>query len=204
MPVLLHRSPQELLLSLLLLCAIPSRTEAQQPFVHGSDILFRIRTDRKGYNIGDQIVIHYTIKNISNAAIDVPRSQWEVKCGNPPHLWSLLEDGSGKHYEPGYMGSCLGPIPPDRMSLPERMHMDAVLLKPGQEATGSFSFESEIFANELKAGVYRLEAILYGWNLPFDNSQLHELRGMGAPFLGGETAAFSQIELHRGAKSSQH
>jgi hypothetical protein len=47
----------------------------QQPFVHGSDIRFSIRTDRRAYNVGDQIVIHYTIKNVSNGALYVPASQ---------------------------------------------------------------------------------------------------------------------------------
>jgi len=176
------------------------RTQAQQPFVHANDVLFRIRTDSKAYKIGDQVVIHYAIKNVSNGALYVPRSQWEVKCGSPPHLWSHLEDGSGKHYEPGYGGSCLGPSAADRMSVSQRMRRDAVLLQPGQEVTGSFDFDSKIFANDLTPGVYRLEAALYGWNLSFDNNQLVELAGMGAPFLIGECAASSQVELHRGEK----
>lgn len=68
------------------------KRQAQQPFAHSSDVLFRIRIDRKEYNIGDEISIHYTIKNVSNGALYVPRSQWEVKCANPPHLWARLED----------------------------------------------------------------------------------------------------------------
>lgn len=200
MPVLKHPSPVRVFLAVLFLCAIPAQTQAQQPFVHGSDVLFRIRIDRKGYNIGDEISIHYTIKNGSNGALYVPRSQWEVKCGNPPHLWARLEDGSGKHYEPGYMGSCIGPNPTDRMTLTERMQRDAVLLKPGQETTGFFSFDSKIFRDQLKPGVYRLEAVLYGWNLPFDSTQLHDLAGMGAPFLIGESDAVAGVELLSGGK----
>lgn len=188
-----HRALARARLSLLLLCATPYY--AQQPFVHGGDLGFTIRIERKKYNIGDQIVIHYAIKNVSHGALYVPRSQWEVKCGNPPHLWSRLEDRSGKHYEPGYAGSCLGPSPIDRMTLSERMRKDAVLLKPGDETTGSFIFDSKVFLDELKPGVYRLEAVLYGWNLAFDNSQLHELSGIGAPLLIGEIAATSQLEL---------
>jgi hypothetical protein len=190
----------ELLVCLLLLCAVAPTTQAQQPFVHSNDVVFSIRTDSKGYKIGDQIVIHYTIKNVSNGVLYVPRSQWEVKCGNPPHLWSWLEDSSGKHYEPGYAFSCLGPSPVDRMSVSERMRKDALLLKPGQDVTGSFNFDSKIFAHELKQGVYRLEAVLYGWNLPFDNNQLSQLAGMGAPFLIGESAASTQVELRRDGK----
>ena len=49
-----------------------SAAVAQQPFVHGNDIRFSIRTDRRAYNIGDQVVIHYTIKNVSNGALYVP------------------------------------------------------------------------------------------------------------------------------------
>jgi hypothetical protein len=172
----------------------------QQPFVHGNDIRFSIRTDRRAYNIGDQVIIHYTIKNVSNAALYVPATQWEIKCGNPPHLWSGLEDSSGKHYEPGYGGDCAGPDPVDRLRVAERMRKDALLLKPGQAATGSFTFDSKVFADSLKPGAYRLEAILYGWNLPFDNSQLSELAGMGAPFLIGESTASSSIELSGGRR----
>lgn len=70
------------------------------------------------------------------------------------------------------------------------------MLKPGQKVTGSFSFDSKIFVNQLKPGTYRLEAILYGWNLPFDATQLSELAGMGAPFLIGENHASSEVKLH--------
>ncbi len=163
--------------------------------MHGNDIRFSIRTARRAYRIGDQVLIGYTVKNISNASLYIPATQWEIKCGNSPHLWSRLEDSSGKHYEPGFGGSCLGPNAVDRMSLPERMRKDALLLKPGESMTGSFRFDSKIFVNSLKPGKYRLEAVLYGWNMPFDNSQLAELAGMGAPFLIGENTASSTVEL---------
>ena len=106
-----------------------------------------------------------------DAALYVPAAQWEIKCGNNPHLWSRLEDHLGKHYEPGYAGSCLGPNPVDRMSLSERMREDASLLEPGQHVTGSFTLDSSVFDGRLKPGAYRLEAILYGWNQRFDNAQ---------------------------------
>jgi hypothetical protein len=86
------------------------------------------------------------------------------------------------------------------MTLPERTQRDAVLLRPGREATGSFSFDSKIFLDQLRPGVYRLEAVLYGWNLPFDSNQLHDLAGMGTPFLLGESDAVSQVELFIGGK----
>jgi hypothetical protein len=180
----------------MLFTAGPAQALGQgQPFVHGSDVQFSIRIDHRAHNIGDKIVIHYTIKNVSNGSLYVPASQWEIKCGNNPHLWSLIEDSSGKHYEPGFGGSCLGPNPIDRMSVSERMRKDALLLRPGQVASGSFSFDSEVFAASLKPGAYRLEALLYGWNKPFDDFQLSELARMGSPFLIGESAASLRVEL---------
>ena len=199
-PVLvLHRSSAAVLIALILV-AVPGEMNGQQPFVDGNDIRFSIRTDRRAYNLGDQIVIHYTIKNISNGTLYVPASQWEIKCVSPPHLWSRLEDSSGKHYEPGCGGSWMGPNPVDQMSISERMRKDALLLKPGQAVTGSFSFDFKVFADSLKPGAYRLEVVLYGWNLSFDNSQLSELAGMGAPFLIGESTASSRVELRGGGK----
>lgn len=193
----LIRGPQtRVLFFALLLCAPSNRALAQQPFVHSSDVHFSIRTDSKEFYVGDQIVIHYTIRNISNGALYVPRSQWEIKCGNPPHFWSRVEDSSGKHYEPGYAFSCLSPSAADEMSVSERMQKDTVLLKPGQEATGSFSFNSNVFGNELRPGNYRLEAVMNGWNIAFDKKQLSELARMGAPFFIGESAAFLQVEFH--------
>ena len=84
------------------------------------------------------------------------------------------------------------------MSISERMRKDALLLKPGQSVTGSFSFDSEVFSDGLKPGAYRLEAVLYGWNLSFDESQRSELAGMGAPFLKGERTASLAIEFRDG------
>jgi hypothetical protein len=187
-------------IALIFFFAVPAKTDGQQPFVHGNDIRFSIRTARRAYSIGDQVLIGYTIRNVSNAPLYIPATQWETKCGNPPHLWSRLEDSSGKRYEPGYGGSCLGPNAVDRMSLPERMRKDALLLKPGQSVTGSFRFDSEVFVDSLKPGKYRLESVLYGWNMSFDHSQLTELAGMGAPFLIGESTASSAVELRARGK----
>ncbi len=198
--LLVDRSSATALIVLIFLFAISAETHGQQPFVHGNDIRFSIRTDRRAYNIGDQVVIHYVIKNVSNGALYVPATQWEIKCGNPPHLWSRLEDSSGKHYEPGYASSCGSPNPVEQMSVSERMRKDALLLKPGQEVTGSFSFDSKVFSDNLKSGTYRLEAVLYGWNLLFDNSQLSELAGMGAPFLIGESTASLPVALRGGGR----
>lgn len=168
--------------------------QAQQSFVHGSDIAFAIRTDRTQYSMAEAIVIRYTIKNVSNGALFVPKSQWGTRCGEPPYLWARLEDKSGKHYEPGYAGDCLGPIPDDRMSVPERMQKDAVLLKPGQAVHESFTFQTKVFGG-LKPGSYRLEAVLYGWTPPFSTSELSALNRMGAPFLIGEAHATTRVAL---------
>jgi hypothetical protein len=81
------------------------------------------------------------------------------------------------------------------MSLSERMRRDALLLKPSQAATGSFTLDSSVLEDSLKPGAYRLEAVLYGWNQPYDNSQLSELARMGAPFLIGESNASLIVEL---------
>ena len=181
-------------------CSAPLTLEAQQPFVHGSDVAFTVWTDQTRYSIGKPIVVHYAVKNISNGALFVPSSQWDVRCGAPPHFWARLEDTSGKHYEPGYGGSCLGPNPLDRMSIAERMRKDAVLLKPGQSVRGSFTFDPEVF-RDLNAGTYRLEAVLYGWNLAFSESELTELSAMGAPFLTGERHSTTHIDLQAASKN---
>lgn len=75
------------------------------------------------------------------------------------------------------------------------MRKDALLLIPSEAASGSFSFDSKVFADSLRPGAYRLETVLYGWNQPFDNTQLSELAEMGAPFLIGESTATLPIEL---------
>jgi hypothetical protein len=196
--ILVRRSSAAILIALIFSLVMSAEANGQQLFVDGNDIRFSIRIDPRTYNVGDQIIIRYTIENVSNGALYVPASQWEIKCGNSPHLWSQLEDGSGKHYEPGYGGSCAGGGPIDRMSISERMRKDALLLKPGQSVTGTFTYYSSVFADKLRPGVYRLEAILYGWNERYDNSQLSELSKMGAPFLTGECNASTHIELKQG------
>lgn len=183
------------------LCAAPVCVQGQQPFVRGSDVRFTIRTDHNRYEVGETILIRYTVKNVSNGAFFVPKTQWDIRCGDPPHVWARIEDSSGKHYEPGYGGSCLGPSQFDKMTLTERMQRDAVLLKPGQSMSGSFTFESKVLG-KLKPGPYRLEGVLYGWGSirRFSDSELSELDKMGAPFLLGEAHSVSQIELKSASK----
>ena len=177
----------------------PVPVQGQQAFVRGSDVAFTIQAHGQRHEVGQPIVIRYTLTNVSNGALFVPKSQWDIRCGDPPHLWARLEDSSGKHYEAGYGGSCLGPSREERMSLSERMRKDAVLLKPGQSVSGSFRLELQVLGN-LKPGSYRLEAVLYGWNRHFRDSELLELHGITSPFLIGEAHATTQIELHGASK----
>jgi hypothetical protein len=182
----------------LLLFCLATILQAQQPFVHGSDIAFAIRTDQTKYALAETITIRYTVKNVSNGALFFPISQWGIRCSDPPHLWARLEDKSGKHYEPGYAGDCLGLE--DRMSVPEGMRKDAVLLKPGQVVRGSFTFQPKVFG-DLKPGSYRLEAIVYGWNPSLSTAELSELNRMGAAFFIGEAHAITQVDLQRAFKN---
>jgi hypothetical protein len=196
----MHRQIQWLMM-FLIVSSLAVILEAQQPFVHGSDVAFAIRTDQTKYVMGEPIIIRYTVKNVSNGALFVPKSQWGIRCGDTPHLWARLEDNSGKHYEPGYGFSCLvGPSPEDRMSVSERMQKDAVLVRPGQAVRGSFTFQPKVLS-DLKPGSYRLEAVLYGWNLSFNTSELSELQRMVAPFLIGETHAITHVELQAASKN---
>ena len=189
-----QHSAGRLSVTALLYLALLVDAAAQQPFVHANAVAFSIRTDQKQYQIGDQIVIHYTIRNVSNGPIFVPRSQWDIECASPPHLWAALEASSGKYFEPGYAGSCLGSVG-EHMKVTEKMAKDALLLKPGQSVNGHFDFDSRIFVRELQPGVYRLKATLYGWNGSYTLTEQAELSKMGAPLLIGEAHATIQIKL---------
>jgi hypothetical protein len=168
----------------------------QDLFVPANDVSFTITPERKSYKSGEQIVFKYRVTNISNSALFVPRTVWEVKCLNPPHVWAWLESSTGKHFIPGYAGSCLGPDPVDKLDAAERMGKDAVLLKPMGYIEGSFTLDTRIFIKELKPGAYRLEAALYGWkDERLDEAERTSLATMKYPFLRGELAASQNIEL---------
>lgn len=165
-------------------------------FVPANDASFTITPKRKTYKIGEKVDFTYRVRNVSHAEIFVPRTVWEVKCGNPPHVRVWLEDNTGKHFIPGWAGSCLGPDPIDKLSAAQRMKKDAVLVKPMAYIEGSFDFDTNIFIKELKPGRYRLEAVLYGWKSErFDEAQGLSLETMKHPFLSGELAASQSIEL---------
>src|SRR5208337_3371771 len=75
-------------------------------FVPANNVSFTISTEQSSYRAGEQITLKYTITNISDAPLYVPR-EWEVKCPASPHVWAWFEDSSGQHFRPGYGGSVL-------------------------------------------------------------------------------------------------
>ena len=94
-------------------------------FVPASDVSFKISNEQNSYEAGQSITLKYRAKNISNAALFVPRES-EATCPASPHLWAWFEDSSGKHFVPGYGGDCS----PKPQTIHERMSKEAVLLKP--------------------------------------------------------------------------
>ncbi len=140
---------------------------AQEPFAHANDVAFSIRTEQKHYEIGDKIVVSYTITNVSNGPVTVPRSAWDPDCTNGPHLYARLEDSSGRHYVGGSGGSCTGWEGFQSRNPADKLAQVALILKPGQSASGTFTYDSGAFSNELKPGTYRLEAALSGGGRPF-------------------------------------
>lgn len=176
---------------------------AQEPFAHANDVAFSIRTEQKHYEIGEKIVVSYTIKNVGNGPLFVPRSQWDTACSGAPRFWALLENSSGQHFEPGFIGGGLGAKDCGDVSLSEWLNKDAVLLKPQQSVAGTFVFEfppgSGTFTRTLKPGLYRLEALLYGWNAPLTELQRGGLSRIQGSLLIGEANATTQIELTKPA-----
>jgi hypothetical protein len=172
---------------------------AQDHFAHANDVVFSISTDQKKFRIGEQIKINYTITNVGNGPLYVPRSQWDTACGAPPHLWALLENSSGKHFEPGWIGRGLGVKECNKLTVSEWLKNDAVLLKPQQSVSGTFDFQfppgKGPFTQYLKPGTYRLESLLYGWNVAFTESQRRDLDAIPGSLLVGDAHATTQIEL---------
>ena len=121
--------------------------DAQQLFVPANDVSFTIRCERKAYKLGDPVVFTYEVRNVSRGAVFVPRGVWDTKCPSAPHVWAWFEDASGKHFIPGYAGSCLGS---NEATVSERMKQDAVLLRPGEVDRGAFTLETKTFKSDLK------------------------------------------------------
>jgi hypothetical protein len=166
----------------------------KETFAPASDVSFKISTDRSRYRTGEPIVLKYRIKNISNASLYVPR-EWEATCPASPHLWAWFEDSSGKHFVPGYGGSCSsGP-----KTISERMSKEAVLLKPGEHLDGTFRLDTKLFG--LKPGAYRIEAALSGWTEEkFSDTERDELAQMASRFMTGEVPESTSITLTANAK----
>ena|ERR1022692_3829380 len=88
---------------LVFLAAIASGQK--ETFVPANDVSFTVATERRRYQVKEQVIVRYEITNISNGSVYVPR-EWDVKCPASPHIWAWLENGSGQHFIPGYAGDC--------------------------------------------------------------------------------------------------
>ena len=162
----------------------------KETFVPANDVSFTVTTDRSTYTAGEQIYLKYEIANVSNAAVYVPR-EWDAQCPATPHIWAWFESGSGRHFVPGYGGSCFRSV----QTLTARMQKEAVLLKPGQRLEGTLRMDTTLFGG-LKSGAYRLEASVSGWReSDFTPAQQSELAEMGTAFIRGEVPASTRITL---------
>lgn len=171
---------------LLLLTAFAQK----ETFVPPNDVSFTVTSERRTYKVGEKVSLKYEIVNISNAAVYIPR-EWDAQCPSTPHIWAWFESTTGKHFIPGYAGSCSS----SPQSLTERMQKESVLLKPGQRLQGTITMDTSLFGG-LTPGIYRLEASLTGWKEnDFTPAQQSELAKMGASFMRGELPASAHITL---------
>jgi|SRR5580692_2479711 hypothetical protein len=164
----------------------------EETLVPANDVSFTATTEASSYKAGEQVIVRYEIRNISNGSVYVPR-EWDSKCPASPHIWAWFENSSGQHFVPGYAGDCS----PSHQTVMERMKRDAVLLKPGQRLEGHLSLQTTLFGG-MKPGAYRIEAVLYGWSdKDFDEHELKELQTMHGRFMRGEVPASTRIKLTR-------
>lgn len=162
----------------------------KETFVPANDVSFSITIAPNHYPVGERIQVTYRILNISKGALHVPRA-WEAKCPSGPHVWAWFENSAGKHFMPGYAGSCMS----NPQTVSERMTKEAVLLKPGERLEGSLQLDTTLFSG-LPPGAYRVEAVLYGWNdKDFTDAERLALSKIGNPFLRGEIPASARITL---------
>lgn len=190
------RSILALIFALIGCSLVTNAVARQQVFVLTNDVSLTILPARRSYKIGQTVEFVYQVRNISHAAIFVPGRVWSVQCAaiTPPYVSAGLEDMSGNHYMPGYAGDCLGGAM--KMDVRERMRKDSILLKPGQVFQSSFELATSVFRGRLKAGEYRLEAMLYGWNdKDFTKDERDALKTFGHPFLVGAIPASTTIKL---------
>src|SRR5579864_4422934 len=163
-----------------LLLVSAARSE-KETFVPANDVSFTVAAEHRSYRVGKQIVVNYAIKNVSNGSVYVPR-EWSATCPSNPHIWAWFEDSAGRHFIPGYAGSCSS----SSQTVQERIRREAVLLKPGQRLQGHVMLDTTPFGG-LKRGAYRIEAVLYGWSdKDFNQEQQSQLQNMHAPFMRGE------------------
>lgn len=166
----------------------------RETFVPPSDVSFKISTQQTSWKAGEPITLKCRVKNISNAALFVPR-EWEATCPASPHLWASFEDSAGKHFVGGYGGDCSS----KPQTIRERMSKEAVLLKPGEHLEETFLLDPKVFG--LKPGGYRVEAALTGWNEEkFTEAERSELTQMGGRFMTGEVEDSIRITLTPNAK----
>jgi hypothetical protein len=164
----------------------------KETFVPANDVSFTISIERNSYGDREQITVKYQIVNISNGPLYVPRA-WEAKCPANPHVWAWFENSAGKHFRPGYGGSCIPSSVPQTVT--GRMSKEAVLLKPGEHLDGSLQLDPTLFGG-LPPGAYRIEAVLYCWkDGEFTGAERMELEKLGSPFLYGEVPASARVTL---------
>jgi hypothetical protein len=165
----------------------------KETFVPANDVSFTISPERTSYRAGEQITVKYRVTNVSNGRLYAPR-EWETTCPGGPHVWAWFENSSGQHFVPGYAESCLSSSTNPETVI-ERMSQEAVLLKPGEHLDGTLRLDTALFGH-LKPGVYRIEAILYGWTEEkFSDAERSDLARMAIPFLRGEVPASVRITL---------
>ncbi|HEY2822584.1 MAG TPA: hypothetical protein VGJ06_16175 [Candidatus Acidoferrum sp.] len=169
----------------ILLCAVclllaASAFSQNNAFVSSAAISFRISSEKKSYGANEEIQLQYHITNTSNAPLYVPR-ELAATCPTVPHIWAWFEDSSGNHLVPHNASDCV----PKRQTTLERMNKEAVLLKPGEQASGPLRLDPKIF--HLASGRYRVEASMTGWAAEtFSPEERAELEKMGHPFVSGE------------------
>ena len=169
-----------ILLVALVLVFTASTVARSELFVSSASITFRISSEEKSYDTGDEVQLNYRITNISNAPLYVPR-EWESTCPTVPHIWAWFEDRSGNHLVPSYESNCV----PVKQTIRERMSKEAVLLKPGEHLDGPIRLDPKAF--HLGPGRYRVEAAMTGWAAErFSADERAELEKMGHPFVTGE------------------
>jgi hypothetical protein len=183
------------------ICAVSALLAAslaaqQTTFVPANDVSFTISTGRNDYGAGEQIVVKYQITNISNHPLYVPLGFQQTACldiNHGPHIWGWFENSAGRHFTPGYGGSC-GSTPGAVLTIAQRMNGAAALLRPGEHLDGVLQLNPAMFS--LPPGAYRIEATLTGWDpRKYTDAERTELEQIGNPFIEGEVPASMRVNL---------